>query len=140
MTVKKDVERLEEALEIIGPPSDELIALALSSILGGSWFKAITGESLDAGPREPPEELVTKLIPLLDDGISEEVARAAIRRTLSDAMWMWFGEETAGVEIEHLLAFVQERTDEEIVEAIEAVRTGETMAELVARLGEIEDL
>ena len=129
--MKKDVERLEEALEIIGPPSDELIALALSSILGGSKFKAISGEVQDAGPREPPEELVTKLIPLLDDGISEEVARAAIRRTLSDAMWMWFGEETAGVEIEHLLAFVQERTDEEIVEAIEAVRTGETKAEIM---------
>ena len=135
MSLEKGIESAEERLEVLGPPTDELIALALSSILGGSWFKAITGESLDAGPREPPEELVTKLIPLLDDGISEEVARAAIRRTLSDAMWMWFGEETAGVEIEHLLAFVQERTDEEIVEAIEAVRTGETMQAEMERHG-----
>lgn len=137
MALEAKIEKLEKELEIHSPPSDALIALALSSILAGSAYKTISGEVQDPGPREPPAELVDRLIPLIGpfDDVGDEVVRSAVQRTLSDAMWMGHGERTAGVEIEHILAFVQERTDAEVMEAVEAVRTGETMQAEMERHG-----
>lgn len=151
MTVKRDVERLEEFLEVSGPASDEDVLGCLADVLSSAQVPAILAAMRGDGYVGrivgfviPSPGLIEKLIPLVrlddqfTDGMLDDASDAQIGYAVETVLYQLV--PSSRVEDEDLLRLLNSYPDDqELIEAIKAIRpprTGKTMGELMAEPGE----
>ena len=143
MSITKDVERLEEILEVSGPPSDQDLLACLASFLSMTRLGVFLGSKNEAkGPHSP---LVCKLVELarqvdqdewLIDYNDAQIAREVIDLLPRSFMWRrpdGLKEIVDQIKPEHFVDYIERHPD--VVELIKSLPCeDQTMADLTAKL------
>ena len=157
--MKKDVERLEEALDVVGPPTDEDVLRCLAAVLSSAQLTAVLARDGFVGKLVsfviPSPDLVKKLIllvrldtPVLGDAI-DDASDAQVGYGVEYALYwrIWARGTTnplraisARVRDKDFVRLLESYSDDkELIEAVRAVRLRyppeTTMKDLMAKLG-----